>query len=271
MVGLPLNKNVIHLCYQSCTTIYRKEVSHMDQIKIGKFIAEMRKEKNLTQKQLAELIGISDKAVSKWECGKSMPDNSILLKLCEILNINVNELLSGEKLSIDDYHGKAEENMVNLIKDSKNPTTKTITVAISIILLLSWIWLLVISMNGSIYWFLDIYSFIPILAFTLIIMIMSGSLKDFFRAFPICFSKSSKNKCEIRRAYSAIKLGICSIIVSGLISSLLAVVTVLGLLENRELLGPNLAVAILSILYSLIMVLVLLPFCKILSLKLYEE
>lgn len=92
----------------------------MDQIKTGKFIAEMRKEQHLTQKQLAEKIGISDKAVSKWECGKSMPDNAILLNLCEVLNINVNELLSGERLSKDDYHGKAEENMVNLIKKNQN-------------------------------------------------------------------------------------------------------------------------------------------------------
>lgn len=172
----------------------------------------------------------------------------------------------------EDYHGKAEENMVNLMKESKNsPATRVITIIISVILLLSWILLLIMSMNGSIYWFLDIYSFIPILACTLIIMVMSGSLKDFFKGFSICFSKSVNDKYEIRRSYLAIKLAIYSIIVSGLISSLLAIVTILGLLEKPELLGPNLAVAILSVLYSLIMVLILLPFSKILNLKLYEE
>ena len=244
----------------------------MDQVKIGKFIANMRKENKITQKQLAEKLGVSDKAVSKWECGKSMPDNGLLLNLCNELNINVNELLSGERLSHEDYHGKAEENMVNLIKESKNsPATKIVTITISVILLLSWIYLLIMSMNGSIYWFLDIYSFIPILACTLIIMVMSGSLKDFFRGFSICFSKSIKNKYEIRRSYTAMKLAIYSIIVSGLISSFSAIVTILGLLEKPEFLGPNLAVAILSILYSLIMVLILLPFNKILNLKLYEE
>ncbi len=244
----------------------------MDQVKIGKFIATIRKENNITQKQLAEKLGVSDKAVSKWECGKSMPDNGLLLNLCKELNINVNELLSGERLSYEDYHGKAEENMVNLMKESKNsPATRVITIIISVILLLSWILLLIMSMNGSIYWFLDIYSFIPILACTLIIMVMSGSLKDFFKGFSICFSKSVNDKYEIRRSYSSIKLAIYSIIVSGLISSLLAIVTILGLLEKPELLGPNLAVAILSVLYSLIMVLILLPFSKILNLKLYEE
>lgn len=72
----------------------------MDQVKIGKFIATIRKENNITQKQLAEKLGVSDKAVSKWECGKSMPDNGLLLNLCKELNINVNELLSGERLSL---------------------------------------------------------------------------------------------------------------------------------------------------------------------------
>lgn len=70
----------------------------MDQIKIGKFIALCRKEKNLTQMQLAERFGISDKAVSKWERGIAMPDCSIMLELCEVLGISVNELLQGEKI-----------------------------------------------------------------------------------------------------------------------------------------------------------------------------
>ena len=80
----------------------------MDQQKIGRFIAEMRKKQGYTQKEIAEQLGISDKAVSKWETGRSMPDNSIMLPLCELLNINVNELLSGESLSVTEYNRKAE-------------------------------------------------------------------------------------------------------------------------------------------------------------------
>ncbi|MDY6356798.1 MAG: helix-turn-helix transcriptional regulator, partial [Catonella sp.] len=68
----------------------------MDQIKIGKFIAFCRKEQGMTQAVLAEKLGISDRAISKWETGKSMPDSGIMLDLCELLKINVNELLSGE-------------------------------------------------------------------------------------------------------------------------------------------------------------------------------
>ena len=69
----------------------------MNQIKIGRFIAECRKKANLTQMQLAEKLGITDKAISKWERGVAMPDTSIMLELCDILCISVNELLTGRK------------------------------------------------------------------------------------------------------------------------------------------------------------------------------
>lgn len=86
----------------------------MDQIKIGRFIASCRKEQNMTQAHLAERLGISDRAVSKWETGKSMPDSGIMLELCELLEINVNELLSGERLRIDIYNRRAEENLLKM-------------------------------------------------------------------------------------------------------------------------------------------------------------
>lgn len=81
----------------------------MDQIKIGKFIASCRKEQGMTQAVLAEKLGISDRAVSKWETGKSMPDSGIMLDLCELLKINVNELLSGERIMAEAYDKRAEE------------------------------------------------------------------------------------------------------------------------------------------------------------------
>lgn len=75
----------------------------MNQIDIGKFIAGCRKEKGLTQAQLAEKLNITDRAVSKWETGKCMPDSSIMLELCNILGVTVNELLSGERIEMNDY------------------------------------------------------------------------------------------------------------------------------------------------------------------------
>ncbi len=85
----------------------------MNQLKIGKFISSCRKEQGMTQADLAEKLGISDRAVSKWETGKSMPDTGIMLELCELLKINVNELLSGERI-MDNYDKRAEENLLEM-------------------------------------------------------------------------------------------------------------------------------------------------------------
>lgn len=86
----------------------------MDQVKIGQFIGICRREKNLTQRQLADLVGVSDKAVSKWETGRGLPDASSMVPLCEALGINVNELLRGERIPGEEYQEKAEETMVKL-------------------------------------------------------------------------------------------------------------------------------------------------------------
>ena len=86
----------------------------MDQEKIGKFIATCRKEAGLTQAALAGKLNITDRAVSKWENGKSLPDASIMLELCKILNIGVNELLTGEHITVEDYKDKAEENLLEI-------------------------------------------------------------------------------------------------------------------------------------------------------------
>ncbi len=89
----------------------------MDQLKIGRFIAECRKNKNLTQAQLSEKLGITDKAVSKWERGVSMPDSSIMLELCDILGISVNELLSGEKIDMENSEQKNEQLLLDMAKE----------------------------------------------------------------------------------------------------------------------------------------------------------
>ena len=86
----------------------------MNQEEIGKFISSCRKDKGLTQMQLAEMLNITNRAVSKWETGKSCPDVSIMLELCDILGTTVNELLSGERIVMEDYQKKAEENLIEL-------------------------------------------------------------------------------------------------------------------------------------------------------------
>lgn len=88
----------------------------MNQEKIGKFISNCRKEKGLTQLQLAEKLNITNRAVSKWETGKSCPDASIMLDLCGILGITVNDLLSGERITMENYQKNAENNLVELYR-----------------------------------------------------------------------------------------------------------------------------------------------------------
>ena len=99
----------------------------MVQIKIGRFIAERRKKANLTQMQLAEKLGITDKAISKWERGIAMPDTSIMLKLCDILGISVNELLCGEKIDMENNNQKNEQLFLDMAKEleKKNKTVWT--------------------------------------------------------------------------------------------------------------------------------------------------
>ena len=92
----------------------------MDQVKIGKFIAHCRKEKNMTQAELAEKLNITDRAISKWETGKGMPDSSIMLELCDELDISVNELLSGEMIRMDNYNKVAEENFIKFQKEKED-------------------------------------------------------------------------------------------------------------------------------------------------------
>ena len=114
----------------------------MNQEKIGKFILELRKEKNMTQQQLAFKIGVTDRAISKWENGRGLPDLSLMKPLCEELGITINELISGEKINKKEYQEKLEENILNTIEYSNKKINKTkrifkLVIVISIMLIVS--------------------------------------------------------------------------------------------------------------------------------------
>ena len=110
----------------------------MDQIKIGKFIAECRKKNNLTQMQLAEKLNITDRAISKWENGKGMPDSSIMLDLCNILKISVNELLSGEMICMENKNEKQEQLLLDMAKETEEKN-KIIWTSMWVIMIVSMI------------------------------------------------------------------------------------------------------------------------------------
>ena len=117
----------------------------MDQVKIGKFLSDERKAKGYTQKQLSELLGISDKTISKWECGNGFPKASLLLPLCNELEITVNELLTGERISQQNYKKKAEENMVNMIREKEENKQKLLlTTMIGVISTITFVTLLLV-------------------------------------------------------------------------------------------------------------------------------
>ena len=136
----------------------------MDQIKIGKFILNCRKEKGLTQEQLAEKLGVTSKSISRWENGNTMPDYSLLKDLCNELDINVNELLSGEKIKRNDYINKSEENLIKLRKqiDKRKKILKNITYVFSAIIIMTFILNMVLNrlLPNDSHWTIIRYTFL---------------------------------------------------------------------------------------------------------------
>ena len=144
----------------------------MDQLKIGRFIAERRKVVNLTQSQLAEKLNITDRAISKWENGKAMPDSSIMLELCDILQISVNDLLKGEIIMTENYHKELENNLFEMVKQKEQADKRLLRIEILtgvlclIPLLLSVILVSIVPMEEWIATLISCISLIPLLIAT---------------------------------------------------------------------------------------------------------
>ncbi len=122
----------------------------MDQIKIGKFINQCRKEKKLTQTELAEKLNITDRAISKWENGICLPDSGTMLALCEILNITINDLFSGEKVDMNNYHEKAEQNLLAMQKlkeeaDKRLLRTETIITSLTLFIYMTLVMIVILN------------------------------------------------------------------------------------------------------------------------------
>ena len=147
----------------------------MDQIKIGKFIAERRKKNNLTQMQLAEKLNITDRAISKWENGKGMPDSSIMLDLCKELKISVNELLCGEVIEMNNYNEKLEKNLIDMIKQKEDADKRLLSleVVIGIITVVMFFSLLFMASLGEMAEYMRLLIIIPaFIAFVVICLVM---------------------------------------------------------------------------------------------------
>ena len=145
----------------------------MDQIKIGKFIAECRKSENLTQAQLAEKLNITDRAVSKWETGRSLPDSSIMLELCSILKISVNDLLSGEVVPMDNYNKEMEKKLIEVAKEKEDADKQLLTLE-WVVGILSMIILLVPIFIGAL---------VPMKDWQRVVVVFSGFIPAFIGLF----------------------------------------------------------------------------------------
>ncbi len=141
----------------------------MDQIKIGKFIAEERKKKNYTQRSLADMLGVSDKTISKWERGNGLPEVSLMLPLCRALDISAGELLLGERISDGEYREKTEELALDLMQEKKENKKKVILSVISLIVTI--ISALTIVMCAS---YFDILEWQRVMLTVIAIVIMAG-------------------------------------------------------------------------------------------------
>ena len=160
----------------------------MEQEKIGKFIAKCRKEKGITQFELAEKLGVTDKSIGNWENGRNMPDLSLFKPLCDELGITINELISGEKISKDKYQEKFEENIVNTIDYS----TKRVNKYSNLIGLLLIIFGLFISMSAIMIFpsessWGSIYSVFGIVIFVVGISKLTSKIKYYKRLLLILF------------------------------------------------------------------------------------
>ena len=211
----------------------------MNQEKISVFIQQTRKEKGMTQKELADMLGISDKTISKWETGKGMPDMDFLMPLCNALEININELLSGEKNTSNNYTKKTKENIMSWLKENrehkKGTTIQVVTgIVLGLIALFSMIF---VSGFSSIAWFIDFFTLAELVLLCAACVLLSGC-------------KNKKDVIEVIRM---------SVIPAGVLISLTASVLGLGNMSDLSTLGPILCVIFLSNIYALLIYLILIP------------
>ena len=252
----------------------------MDQVKIGKFIADLRKEKEMTQKELAETIGVSDKTISKWECGNGMPEMSMLMPLCQALQINVNELLSGERLSADSYSRKAEENIINLMQENeehKKHSKKNIVNAVLIIILSLIAVLAVVVMsffmsfghNWGEYFsdvMLDPGAIIPMLLVAVLGMSAAKMWKPFFRVFGIVFAHREYSVFEVKESGIALRMLGNVWALAGIVSTIISLI-ITGYYIPRETtvdlslwtIGVTAAISMIPLMYGYLGKLLLLP------------
>lgn len=238
----------------------------MDAKKIGAFIAQQHRLKQLTQKQLGESLGISDKTVSKWECGYGLPDISIIAPLCAALEITINELLSGEQLAQEEYPEKAEENMIQLMQEN-NKTSKTNLLKIILINTCIFAAGLAIAMihKSEVYYntvnFLEKFRIAELMFLFSVSLWTAGCLKDFGHAFLLLFRKASYPQ-QLAHAILAISTAQKALLYASALNGIFRMILVFGEPEFRKCLSAlpiNLAEFFVTLFYGVLCAFLLEP------------
>ena len=209
----------------------------MDQIKTGNYIAGLRKEKNMTQRELAERINVSDKTISKWETGKSMPDLDCIGALCETLGVSVNEIISGESLSADDYSRKAEETIMTLMEENEKNKKGNMTMTVVGIVMLIIAIIMLFFGGGSMGMAISPALLIDLPSLILITVIMTG----------LILVSGKRDKIAM---FELIDKSVISV---GIFVCLFTAIVILSRLDDPSSIGPHLAVCILSLFYAIIL------------------
>lgn len=241
----------------------------MDATKIGLFIAEKRKLKNLTQQDLADKLHLSNRTISKWECGKGIPDSSIMMELCEALDISVNELLLGENISNEEYKVKADKNIIALMDKPKN-TYKRIIVSVlggllSEIILVVFLLVCIYAnvMNGTnVYDFLDMPAALIVIGTTGIVLMITGLGRSFIKIFKIVFGFDNHTSIEaIEKCIVSLKVVMLSAFFSGFALSLASLVGTLVNVTAQNAGTANVAIAVclLGFLYGVMICVIMIP------------
>ncbi len=236
----------------------------IDQIKIGRFIADMRKKKGLSQRRLAEQIGVTDKTVSKWETGCRLPDATLLMDLSNALQIDVNELLAGEKFaeeySTEEYTEKSENNIVNLVGelneiDKKKKSREIGMVSGFLFICVTFSGLFVTSLpKGRIIDIFDLPTLFCLLGLKILTLSVSGWFYDYLNAWKLCVLRKELPEREIQASIQAIKYTSVLSLAIGCMISLISMFSLLNYADalSMNLIGPALAQIILALLYTAI-------------------
>ena len=237
----------------------------MDQIKIGEFIAQKRKEQGLTQMQFAELVGVSNKTVSKWETGSRMPDVAIIQEVCDVLKISVNELLAGEEFAEKEFIQKTEDNIIGLvqeldeIKETKTSRWLGILCGILIIMINATFgraYQQSIFSDESFYFNFSMFLDGPILFYIFgmffLMLGVTGAFTRYIAGYKCWLNIKNYNENEMNKIICTLEYANKLILLIGLFVMLVNIVAICMSIGHTEAVGPFLAATVLSLIYMVI-------------------